>query len=716
MRTRLPRTLIPLLIVILWFAAAGVGGPYFGRVSEVAENDAAAFLPVSAEATIVGEKHREFVGDDQVPAFVVVHSDEALSPDQLGALAKAGAALGEVEGVVSVSPPIPSQDGLAAQVFVGIDKNADIGDSVALLRTQLKEGLPDGVNFNITGPAGLSSDLAAAFSGIDGLLLIVTLAVVLVILLLVYRAVLLPIVVLLTSVFALAVALLTNWWLAKWGLLTITGQTQGILFILVIGAATDYSLLYTARYHEELKRHEDRLAATRAAWKGTLEPILASGGTVIAGLLCLLLSDLGSNRSLGPVAAIGIAFAMLAALTLLPAFGLLLGRRAYWPRTPRYGAESQDEGSLKGGYARIGSWVAARPRRVWLACIALLALGAAFSPTLKAQGVPVSEFVLGASDAREGQERLAQHFPAGSGSPAYVLTGQTQLQEVADLLLEAPGIDSVAVISKDSPSGNAPVTADGIQPLGPPGSPAPTPTVIDGEVMLLATMTDAPDSDAALDTIRSLRDLLAGKAEIGGASAVDLDTRTTTERDRVVIIVVVLVVILLILIALLRSVLAPILLVATTALSFATAVGVSALVFNHVLHLPGADPSVPLFGFVFLVALGIDYNIFLMTRVREEALQHGTRDGILRGLAVTGGVITSAGIVLAATFAALAVLPILFLLQIAFMVAFGVLLDTFLVRTLLVPALGLDIGGAIWWPSRLAADQTSGSSGSAAES
>jgi predicted RND superfamily drug exporter len=219
--------------------------------------------------------------------------------------------------------------------------------------------------------------------------------------------------------------------------------------------------------------------------------------------------------------------------------------------------------------------------------------------------------------------------------------------------------------------------------------------------MLLATLTSAADSDEAVDAVRGLRADLSGAARLGGTTATDLDTRTTTEHDRSLIIPLVLAVILVILVVLLRSILAPVLLVATTALSFGTALGTAAIVFNHILRLPGADPSVPLYGFVFLVALGIDYNIFLMTRVREESLTYGTREGMSRGLAVTGGVITSAGLVLAATFAALAVLPLLFLLQIAFIVAFGVLLDTFVVRTLLVPALVHDIGPSVWWPSKL---------------
>ena len=704
--TRLARLAIPVLLILTWLAAAGIGGPYFGRIEEVATNDQSTFLPTSAEATVVGDRYLDFVDSSTLPAIVLFSSDDTLTPDVLAELQERAATLADIEGVESVSPLIPSEDGLAAQVFAGVDAEASIAEVVDVIREDLPGGLSDGVTTYVTGPAGFTADITEAFSGIDGLLLAVALAVVLVILLVVYRSLILPFTVLATSLFALAVALLANWWLAKAEIVTLTGQTQGILFILVIGAATDYSLLYTARYAEELKRRASKADATRAALKGVVEPILASGGTVIAGLMCLLLSDLGSSRSLGPVAAIGIIFAMLAALTLLPSLLYLMGRASYWPRRPRFDPNRDEDAEVTTGiYAQAARLVAARPRVVWVVCALALAAGAAFVPTLKADGVPPSEFVLGASEARDGQAELAEHFPAGSGNPARVLTDEARLQEVTDLLLSSDGVDSVSVVAADSPAGTAPVTADGVQPLGPPGTPAPAPTVSDGQVMLLATLADAPDSDEAGDTVRALRADLDGRAQIGGETATNIDTRDTSIRDRNLIIPLVLVVILLILIVLLRSVLAPVLLILTTVLSFGTAMGTAALVFNHVLDLPGADPSVPLYGFVFLVALGIDYNIFLMTRVREESLVHGTRPGILRGLAVTGGVITSAGLVLAATFAALAVLPILFLLQLAFIVAFGVLVDTFLVRTLLVPALSYDIGPRIWWPARLEADR-----------
>ncbi len=704
--SRLLRIVIPSLLVVIWFAVAGVGGPYFGRVDEVASNDQASFLPESADATQVSERFVDFVGDSPIPAIIIFDADSPLDEATLATLSDAVASLADVEGVDGVSPLIPSKDGLAAQSFVPLSTDAEIGDLVESARDTIRQDLPQGVSAHITGPAGFTADLTAAFAGIDGLLLLVAFGVVLVILLAVYRAALLPFLVLATSLFALCAALLTNWWLAKAEILTLSGQTQGILFILVIGATTDYSLLYTSRYAEELRRHQSRHVATFAAIRGVVEPVLASGGTVIAGLLCLLLSDLASNKSLGPVAAVGIVFAMLAALTLLPAMLYLFGRAAFWPRQPRFDPERSNEAQMTSGpYAAAGRLIAKRPRVAWIACALLLAAGAAFVPTLKADGVPASEIILGTSDARDGQAVLAEHFPDGSGDPTNVLVDENRLQEAADILLASEGVSSLSVLAADSPSGSAPVTAGGIQPFGPPGTPAPEPTVNDAQVLLQATLTDAGDSPAAETTVRGLRDGLEGVALVGGTTAVAIDTKDTSIRDRNIIIPVVLVVILIILIFLLRSVVAPVLLVLTTVLSFGTALGTAAIVFNHILKLPGADPSVPLYGFVFLVALGIDYNIFLMTRVREEALTHGTRQGIMRGLAVTGGVITSAGIVLAATFAALAVLPILFLLQLAFIVAFGVLLDTFVVRTVLVPALTYDIGPAIWWPKRLHVDQ-----------
>ena len=709
--SRVPKWLriaLPAVLILVWLTAAGIGGPYFGKVSEVSSNDQTAYLPESAEATRVQELQDEFTDSDGIPAVVLFVAEDDLTQDQLTKIGDQLEGVPDLENVEDeVSPPIPSDDGLAVQAFVPINSDADTGDVVAALGDELRADAPDGVTVYVTGPAGFSADLGEAFAGIDGLLLAVALIAVFIILIIVYRSFLLPIAVLSTSMFALCAALLTVWWLAKWEIVLLSGQTQGILFILVIGAATDYSLLLVARYREELRAHEDKWSAIWAAIKGSTEPILASGSTVIAGLLMLLLSDLKSNSTLGPVASIGIVFAMLSALTLLPAILFAFGRAAFWPQHIKYDPETvAAEGGLptQGLWPKIARIVQKRPRVIWIVTTLVLLAGAAFVPQLKAEGVAQSELVLGASEAREGQEALGEHFPGGSGSPIQVITDEEELDQVADVMLGHPNIEDVAITTDDSPSGTAPVTDEGIEAFGPPGTPAPEPTVVEGNVLLQGTMSVPADSTEADQTVRDLRADFADAAPsamVGGVTATDVDTIDASIEDRNLIIPVILAVIFVILMVLLRSILAPALLIATTVLSFGTAMGVSALVFNHLFDFPGADPAVPLYGFVFLVALGIDYNIFLMTRVREESLKHGTRQGVLRGLTVTGGVITSAGVVLAATFAALAVIPILFLAQLAFIVAFGVLLDTFIVRSLLVPALTYDIGRAVWWPSQL---------------
>ncbi|WP_080792528.1 MMPL family transporter [Corynebacterium pacaense] len=670
-----PRFLLAGVLILIWLIGAGVGGPYFGRVSEVSSNERTAYLPESADATRVQELLGEFTDSEDIPAVVVVAGDSELTPEQIAAV---GTALGNLPGS---SPPIPSADGRAVEAFVPLSASGDVGAAVTQLSTTLDDATAawPGVSTWVTGPAGFSADLGAAFSGIDGLLLLVAVGAVFIILIAVYRSLLLPVAVLATSLFALTVALLSVWWLARAGVVLLSGQTQGILFILVIGAATDYSLLYVSRFREELRVHTDRWAATTGAIRGSIEPILASGATVIAGLLCLLLSDLKSNSTLGPVASIGIVFAMASALTLLPSLLFLFGRAAFWPRRPKYEPDVvRREGGVPthGVWARVAGLVHRRPRAIWVSTLLLLLGAAAFVPQLQASGVSQSDLVLGSSEAREGQEVLGRHFPGGSGSPVYVIVGAQ----------DAPA--ATAVIGGNDSFGDL-GTAQG---------------QVDGQVLVQATLTDAADSPAAENAVRGLRQGFADEgidAMVGGVTATAIDTDDASTHDRTLIIPVVLLVILGILMLLLRSVLAPLLLVATTVVSFAAALGVSALMFNHVFGFPGADPAVPLYGFVFLVALGIDYNIFLATRIREESLRHGTRTGIIRGLTVTGGVITSAGIVLAATFAALSVIPLLFLVQIAFIVAFGVLVDTFLVRAFLVPALFHDIGPGIWWPSRL---------------
>ncbi|WIE75898.1 efflux RND transporter permease subunit [Curtobacterium sp. MCSS17_007] len=718
--SRFLRIVLPALVIVVWLVVASVGGPVFGKISEVATNDQTSFLPASADATEVQERASDFRQASGAPAIVVLERDGGLTDDDLADARRIATALADRDDVQGVSPVIPSEDGDAAEIVATLTEDAETGDAVAAIRSTVDDAVPSGLAAYVTGPAGFTADLTEAFAGIDGLLLGVALAAVFVILVVVYRSPLLPFLVLGTATFALCASILVVYELAKAGVVTVNGQVQGILSILVIGAATDYALLYTARFREALRDHRSGWDATRSALRGAFEPIVASGGTVIVGVLCLLLSDLNSNKALGPVAAIGIAFSLLAALTLLPALLLAFRRAAFWPLRPAYGSghRAATGPDASGLWARVGRLVARRSRTVWVVCtVALLAMGGGLVG-LRADGVPQSDLVIGASQARDGQDVLADHFPGGSGSPAQVIGAERDLDGLVEAVRSVPGVDGVVAAAEDSPSGTVPVgggtdggsgggdAASGNAVPGGGGAPAAAaePTVSRGDVLLEVTLADPADSAAAEQTVRDLRaavERVDPEAVVGGVTATALDTNDTGIRDRSVIIPVVLAVILVILVLLLRSVVAPLVLIGSVIVSFAAALGVGALVFDHLFHFPGADPSVPLYAFVFLVALGVDYNIFLMTRVREEALRHGPREGVLRGLAATGGVITSAGIVLAATFAALGVIPILFLAQIAFVVAFGVLLDTVVVRSLLVPALVIDLGRRAWWPSRL---------------
>lgn len=701
-RERVPfwlRWLVPVVLVLTWLGLAGVGGPTFGRLEEVSSNDQASFLPASAEATEAQDWQAKFRDSDEVPGIVVIEKNEAFTPPQLGELASLKTSLEDLKLGSAVIGPIPSKDAKAVQFVVPIGSSTEVKDAVKELRDTVKEAAPEGTQTFVTGPAGLAADLTAAFGGIDGILLLVALSAVFVILLVVYRSLLLPIMVLLTSVFALCAAILLVFGMAKAGWIQLNGQSQGILSILVIGAATDYALLFVARFREALTHTTNRTAAVLTAWKASFEPILASGATVIIALLCLLFSDLNSNKALGPVAAAGILCALFAALTLLPALMALLGRAAFWPFLPKLLPADEREPELvtglegqKGLWRATGSLVSRRPRTVWVASVLLLLVAAGGLFQLKANGVPQTDLILTASNAVDGQDALARHFDAGSGSPAVVVADQGKAAEVLDRVKADDGVGEAYLLG----AGSVPIT-------GAPGAPT-APEVRDGKVLINATLGDAADSLEAEETVKALRAEVKAVdpgALVGGVTATALDTNTTAQHDLVVIIPVVLVVILFILMLLLRSIVAPVLLVLSVVVSYAAALGVSAFVFNNLFGFPGADATVPLFGFVFLVALGVDYNIFLMSRVREEALKHGTRPGILRGLGVTGGVITSAGVVLAATFAALGVIPIMFLVQLAFIVAFGVLLDTVLVRSLLVPALAYDIGPRIWWPGKL---------------
>jgi len=684
------RWLLPAIIALLWLGLAGPLGSLGGGLSSVQENDSAAFLPDSAESTRVTELQRGFQTTRALPVILLWEGDQRLDAEQLQQIGDRIERATTIAGTALAgdpSPAIPSQDGAAVQAILPFspDLTDQLPDVIAELR-----GLPgvDGTTAYVTGPGASFSDFADGFSGIDGLLLLAAFGVVLLILLVVYRSPILPFLVIGTAGLALTASMAVAYLLAKAGWIAVNGQSQGISSILVVGAATDYGLLLVARYREELREEQSKYTAMRIALRQSWAPIVASGATVILGVLCLLFSDLGSNRGLGPISAVSVAMAVVAALTFLPAVLVLLGRAAFWPFRPQYGSEHRHGR----GWERVAQIVGRRPGRVLLWTLAGLLIAAAFAPTFSAEGIPLSQAVRGGTESATGQQALERHFDAGGASPAVIITPEDDWPAVAEA---AGGVNGVASV--------APFT--GAERPGQPGEPV----VVDGLVRLDATLAEAPDSDAALNTVRDLRTAIRDvdpEALVGGTTASDLDTRETGARDLRVIVPSVLLVITIVLALLLRSIVAPLLLVATVVLSVGATVGVAALVFENVFAFPGSDPGILLVGFVFLVALGIDYNIFLMTRAREESVEHGARDGVLRALAVTGGVITSAGLVLAATFGALAILPLVLLSELAFLVGFGVLLDTFVVRSLLVPAAVALIGDKVWWPSKLAKGPT----------
>jgi len=695
---------ISLLVVIIWFAITGVFGPLFGKLTSVQENNNSSFLPKGAEATKAQDAIAEFTsgetfnfptlilfeGKADVATFATINQRLSTAGDLT--LAGTDAKISDyiMEGAQITA--FPSQDGKAVLGNIPLD-----GNSIAELLPNDEPVLPAVVEAlreyveplaaelcvetYVTGPGGLLGDLFGAFGSLDSTLLLTTLGVVALILIFVYRSPVLWIIPLLSAMFALTTAGGIVYLLAKRDIIDVDGQSQGILSVLVIGAATDYALLLIARYREELHLHENRYDAMKAAYKGVWEPILASGTTVSISLLILLFSQLTNTAGLGPIGAIGIVCAMITILTLLPALLLLFGRWIFWPRRPLFDG---DDHVMSGLWSKIGNSIGANPRKAWVISGSVLLIFAFASTTLKADGIGTVDTFTGKPESVVGQKLLETHFPGGEGDPTQVVVTASKLDEVALALSTAPGVTNVA-------------------PMMDPMNPSVV-KVVNGKAILNVTLNKAPDSVEAGNDIPGIRQIAHAKdasSLVGGTSAVYFDVRTANNRDNRTIIPIILFVITLILGVLLRSILSAILLLGTVVLSYFATLGVCALVFNHVFGFAGGDNSFPLFAFIFLVALGIDYNIFLMTRVREESQKIGTRAGVIKGVTVTGSVITSAGIVLAATFAVLGLLPLVPLAELGFAVAFGVLLDTIIVRSILVPALVHEIGPKIWWPSKL---------------
>ncbi len=694
---------IAIITVVAWLGISGVAGPMFGKLSTVQKNDNTDFLPTNAESYKFTKAYEKYAptSDRSIPALVLFigNVDQEKIAQANGYLQTIPNK--EVEGtdkkigeyLIQGAPifAFPSEDGKAILGSLSFDaaKIADqIGKEPALplvidsIRNYTEEfASAGGYDAHVTGFAAIFADLFKAFGGIDSTLLYWTLGIVALILIVVYRSPVLWILPLFSALMAESLAGGVIYLLAKNDILTLDGQSQGILSVLVIGAATDYALLLIARYREELHHHESRFDAIRIALRGVLEPIIASGATVTIGLLVLILSELKNNRSLGPVGAIGIVASMITILTLLPALLMLFGRWIFWPRIPKH--DDVDE-KLTGFWSKVANATANSPKKFATVTSVALLIMVGFITTLNASGISTLEGFTKKPKSLLGQELLLEHFPGGQNQPTQIIVAKDKSQEV------------IAAVSK----------VDGVSNVAPEILDPANPVVIekDGRIVLDATLDVPADSNAGralVPEIRTAVQAIDSEALVGGISATFYDVDVASERDRNLIIPIVLLIIAIILALLLRSIVAAAVLLATVVLSFAATLGVSAFVFNNIFHFPGADTSFPLFTFVFLVALGIDYNIFLMTRVREEALKLGTRAGTIKGVTVTGGVITSAGVVLAATFTVLGVLPLVALAQIAFAVAFGVLLDTLVVRSLLVPALVHIIGKRIWWPAKL---------------
>jgi RND superfamily putative drug exporter len=664
-------------VVGLWIVLVAALGPLAGKFESAQQNDQASFLPGSAESVRVLEAEDAFGDGGPTIAAVVVRNADGLTPADRRSVEQARSALRATDGtgLGDPSPVIPSADGKALLVNVPIVANDDIEvlvDDVDAIRTTFERTLPDDVEASVTGPAGYSADASRVFDGINSTLLYSAALLVFVLLVIIYRSPIFWALPLLAVFFAESVVRALGYLLAQAGVV-INGQVGGILLILVFGAGTDYALLLTARYREELRRVEDKYEAMRISVRQAAPAILASAGTVVAALLCLSVAEVNTTAGLGPVGAMGIAVAALAMLTLLPALLLIGGRRAFWPFVPRHGS---DDAAARGPWRRLGDWIAPRRRRVWI--VTALGLGAlTLGGLLLNDDLTSANGFRGSVEAVQGQRVLERSFPAGASAPTIVL-----VRPDGD-------VDAAVEAARRSPA----VAAVGRPERGEPGT------------RFAVTLKADPFSKQGFATIAPLREQLRAAAGesvlVGGPTAEEADVRAANERDTRVLVPLVLLVVFGVLVLLLRALVAPVMLMLAVVLSFFAALGLSLIGFELFTDFPGEDPSYALYAFIFLVALGVDYSIFLMARVREEAERLPTAEAMLRGLAVTGGVITSAGVVLAGTFLVLAVLPLVALTQLGVTVAVGVLLDTLVVRSILVPALTLDLGELTWWPARM---------------
>ena len=632
-------------------------------------------LPASAESAQAAAAQKDLPGADSTSALLVFSRDgEKLTDEDIEAVNAAAAELAEFSNADFVPPPTVSDDGTAAIVVIPLESEADVAaqaDRAAELRETANADLPTGLEALLTGPEGFAVDVAAVFKGADFTLLLTTVIVVAVLLLITYRSPWLWLVPLTVVGLADGVAGIVAARVAALAGITLDASVTGILSVLVFGAGTNYALLLIARYRDELRLHEDRRDAMARALRGAGPAIIASGSTVTLALLTLLFSELEGNRALGIACATGVVIAMIFALFVLPAALVLFGRGLFWPYIPRFGSEGSTE---RGVWHRLGTGVSRRPVAVVIVGAIILGGLALAVPQIKI-GLSQTEKFTSVPEAVVGQEIIADAFSAGSGSPVVVITNADYADEVVSAAEAVDGVSSAAVGETN------------------------------GEITQVnVVLDDAAETPESFATVTALREELhtieGADALVGGLDAQTLDVNEAQMNDQDLVMPLILAIVFIVLVLLLRALVAPVLLLATVVASFFAALGASWLLFQSVFGFAAIDTNVILFSFLFLVALGVDYNIFLVTRAREEALTHGTRTGMIRALSSTGGVITSAGILLAAVFAVLGVLPLITLTQIGIIVCIGVLLDSLLVRTLIVPALAFITGEKFWWPGR----------------
>jgi RND superfamily putative drug exporter len=662
------------VIAAIWLIVAAAAATVAGRFQSAQKNDTTSYLPGDAESVRALDAINRAGGGAEITGTVIVFA-------RAGRLTSADSAAIESDervldarlppDTIPAVGPVRSRDGEAAllDLYLRLHGSTKLLDSdVSLIKRVVHRSAPPGLEAKVTGPGGVSYDASQVFKSINGKLLLVTVLLVFVLLVLIYRSPIFWAIPLLSVGLAEAIAEGVGYLMTQAGV-TINSQSAGILTVLVFGTGTDYALLLVSRYREELRHHANPRDAMRVALRRAGPVIFASASTVVLALLCVLAAEVNSTRGLGPISAIGVALAMVSTLTLLPSLLLIFGRRAFWPFVPREGSSGAD--ATHGPWRRVAEVVGRRHRLIGVGTVTVLAVLCIGLTDLNTN-LSGNDAFTGVVESEQGQTLLDRHFPPGASSPLQIVVpSASRVAAVRAAIAAAPGVSRTS------------------------GALSST----------LVSPVTGPTSQQAMALVAPIRKLAkaAGGPDtlIGGATAQQRDLHVAAARDDRVIVPLILVVVMLVLGLLLRSLVAPVLLVATVIFSYAAALGAGAFAFRHILGYAGEDPSLILFSFLFLVALGCDYNIFLMARAREESAKGDTRAGTLRALSVTGAVITSAGIVLAGTFSALASLPLVAFAEVGLVIAFGVLLDTFLVRTVLVPALVMDLDKRVWWPSAL---------------